>query len=731
MKLRFRLPILMVGLILISNIILGALSYNESSEIVLKKEGQLFKRIVKDYQKSTNLVVEIEKEVVNSLSNRLDFIQMVKTGNNYDRFVDLKNDHPELVNNIKVQLEKITKNRDNLEQIYLINKDGKVIIDSIGNAIEDDFSNQSYYFEVIYKKLTQVSKNMLSTNTGSNVVHFAAPVIDPETGTAVGMIVNAIYTDSFFTDMRAEQLGETGFIYVLDKYAFILSHPQKDLIGTVIENKKIQDVIFNLKKEQKVDEPILDTYDNGNMTFAYTMIPGLEWIIIAEENTHEFLHQVNILRNKMLTIGLIIAALAIIIGIWQSRLITKPLSLLQGSIGQVAQGYLNTTSIKRKDEIGELANSFNEMVLKQKELLKHIDKTASQLNDASLSLSTVSEEVLASAEQVATSIDQVASGIGDNAKDAEMTSNALYEVGEKVNDVINIVTKMQEESMAIVNLNNDGVKVVRELQSTNERSTVATKQIAEDIAELSSKSAQIGNIVVTIDAISEQTNLLALNAAIEAARAGEAGRGFAVVADEIRKLAEQSSASTGEINKIIKEIQKEIDQVVTKMQDVGDAVEKESQVVNEAKAIFDKIHGAIQSITREIDMVSQAMDKVVTSKDVVQGYMNNVSAVTEEVSASAEEIAATAEEQTASINEVTQAVNGLKQLAEELKGLLSFFQNVDELKKEDYEETVVEISEEPYENIIEEVENSGESIEEELDESFEKIEETDKNQGEN
>ncbi|MFZ7101792.1 MAG: cache domain-containing protein, partial [Peptococcaceae bacterium] len=288
MKLKFRLPVLMIGLVLISNLVLGTLSFKESSSMVLDKDGKFFTRVVEDYHKITQSTVETEKQVVNGLSNRIDFIELARVAKNKD-YLDLKTEDADLLFQTRNELEKIATSRENLEQIFLINQSGKVIIDSIGNAIEEDFSMQPYYFNVVHQKNIMLSENVVSTNTGSNVVHFAAPLVDPDTGEGIGMVINAVYTNSFFTEMRAEKLGETGYIYVLDKYGFVLSHPDKDLIGKVIDHEYILDLITNLRIDKDTDqrEVLLDSYDNGAKTFACTLIPDLNWVVIAEEETQE------------------------------------------------------------------------------------------------------------------------------------------------------------------------------------------------------------------------------------------------------------------------------------------------------------------------------------------------------------------------------------------------------------------------------------------------------------
>ena len=167
---------------------------------------------------------------------------------------------------------------------------------------------------------------------------------------------------------------------------------------------------------------------------------------------------------------------------------------------------------------------------------------------------------------------------------AEQQATATaYEVAQTTRD-------MTHDSKAII------------LQTVDKMQSIAAivEQSAGLVDTLGKQTSGITSIVNTIKEIADQTNLLALNAAIEAARAGESGRGFAVVADEVGKLAERTGKSTGEISRMIADIQAETASVTASMDSGLRAVNEGVALASDAGEAIQKMHGGALRVVEVI-----------------------------------------------------------------------------------------------------------------------------------
>lgn len=353
------------------------------------------------------------------------------------------------------------------------------------------------------------------------------------------------------------------------------------------------------------------------------------------------------------------------------RSLTTPLVLAVEHLGKIAIGDFTQSVPEKylgmKDEIGKLAQAIDRLQNNFKNLLGQVKVNAQTLYTNSEALSASSEEMASSSSEVAKAVQQVAAGAGEQSTNLQDILNLLENMAaslEKVDSELSKVKSNSEETSRLAGL---GKKELDILITSIGEVREAFKAVGEKLGSLKGSVNQIGEILEVINGIAEQTNLLALNAAIEAARAGEAGRGFAVVAEEVRKLAEESRASSEKIRNLLDKIGAETTEVVRTSEEVGRQVAVQVENVENTVKSFDAILDSVATMAPIIEATYREVDGTVKAKDIVLERIQSISAVAEETSASAEEIAASAEELSASTQEIAANAHQVLEVARRLE----------------------------------------------------------------
>lgn len=135
----------------------------------------------------------------------------------------------------------------------------------------------------------------------------------------------------------------------------------------------------------------------------------------------------------------------------------------------------------------------------------------------------------------------------------------------------------------------EGVVVVQKIVKAVNKIEVTNQQFNKKCEELNTQINKIIQFTEDINQISSQTNLLALNASIEAARAGEAGRGFSVVAEEVRKLSQNTTETSAQIQGTIQELTDQMNTVLSENRKNTELIESLYQITESFMRKFDEM----------------------------------------------------------------------------------------------------------------------------------------------
>ncbi|WP_277601332.1 methyl-accepting chemotaxis protein [Brevibacillus marinus] len=424
----------------------------------------------------------------------------------------------------------------------------------------------------------------------------------------------------------------------------------------------------------------LETYRSSLLDKSGVLTAYLEEAVETNQNLARISYEnaLSIQREIfIIQVGLAIAAVlfSALIGYIVTRSIVNPLRIVVQAASQIADGNLKTqVQIKRRDELGQLADSFNRMTERIRMMIEQVQEAGSQVSRYSNDLEANTAQVKQAVIQIADMMEEVAAGAERQETETKKSNQVIHGMLQSIERIRRSTGYVSESSQQAAMEATEGDWIVQKAIAQMKSIKESVQNLAAVVEVLEARSREVGKIVSTITEIAAQTNLLALNASIEAARAGEQGRGFAVVAEEVRKLAEQTGESARLITQLVTEIQSDTSMAVAAMNKGNQEAEAGMTHVNEAGAAFQKILASVQHVAEQVREVVEATGSLLEGSDRVTESLAEAEKITAETSSHTQSVAAATEEQLAYMEEVASTATNLNEMAKRLKDLMSRFE---------------------------------------------------------
>jgi methyl-accepting chemotaxis protein WspA len=386
-------------------------------------------------------------------------------------------------------------------------------------------------------------------------------------------------------------------------------------------------------------------------------------------------------------VGAPIAFLLMIgIGIYSARSISEPLRVLTTASQRIARGEVQVEipAAKGEDEVSQLARSFEQMVATLKQsaaiseriasgdltvqpqpqgeadlvgrsqadmvaqlssLIGQVQQSGVQVNSSAVEIAAVAKQQQATASEVASTTTEISS----TAREMSATSTELLKSADQVSIVASETATLATQGKASLN----------RIEAIIRQITEASGTVTNRLGVMNEKAANINTVVTTITKVADQTNLLSLNAAIEAEKAGEYGKGFAVVATEIRRLADQTAASTSDIERIVKELVSAVSAGVMGMDKFSEEVRRGASEISDTRQQLDEVVAQVQSLAPSVETLHEGM------RAQTQGA--------EQISDALSQLGEAARQTSDSIRDSSRAVEQLNDATRGLQGAISRF----------------------------------------------------------
>lgn len=681
-SLKWRISLVLILILSIVLVSLGITIYHYASGIVKEQVNEKIRLVSNNYKDSVNnLIANIDEQLDrivtdDAVYNYFDVLLLLYPGGdageeemeNFFVFMDTMANVQYTTAN---QLDRLINRLDYSQFAYATLADGLAVLDSRVKSFTDSDLAGRY----IQKKLNQelyrdIEFGQIYDIEGEPYLLYSKPVKEMDSNDIIAYIVIVFSPDLIRNEFASLAPDDTARYTIVNNEGLILGAEDMGLFGSRIETPWYL--------EQLASDVDFNAVELAGQYLLYNRVSD-NLSLLVEMPLTQVLEPVTNLRNIIITISLLFMVSGFIaILIFVSRQL-NPFSSFMRAFNAMKNGdltdavKLESGFLKRKDEFGILARTFNDMVDELKILVSDINEQARELADASNTMNNISRGLGLLAEQVGDSVQIVSAGSQEQLVRIEETGRNVVNFNKQIRLIDNnsrLISSGSDEVLKSIEKGDRSVNYTIDRINSLSEDTI---KVAGLINELGQMSQKIEDIVDLISNIANQTDLLALNAAIEAARAGQAGQGFSVVADEIRDLAEQSSSATENITALIRNVQERVSEAVELINNNKTLVSKSVEAIKDTDRVFNEIEEVSLQFREIITSVVEGLEEMTKESQQVEEAIQEISVISRNFAANSEEIAASTEEQLASTEEIVSAAETLKKMSDRLMNNVNKF----------------------------------------------------------
>ena len=548
-------------------------------------------------------------------------------------------------------------------------KDGSDFVEDweYSNA-EYDYFSQEYYTDAaaMGEGEATITDPYYDPASDTIMASCSAPIYDGSK--YLGCITCDLTLDIIEESMRGITVGKTGAVILTASDGTYIYNPNDEsAAANGVKITEDSSGIAEAGATVMASESGITSFTGGGLdcNLYFATIPDVNWKLALVMP----LNEINAPIKRMTVISVAICVIAIIICVVvifiQASGIASAMRQVRKFAKDLAGGdfTVDKISISRRDEIGQMSDSLNEMYENNSDVIRNISIGSGKVNTSSNQLDQVAVSLSSRFSNIQDSMIRVNDAMTNTGAATEQVSASANEVNASVMRLAEETEKTAEE---VEKIQARAREIVKNSKQSSANAIAIAEQRGRELKEASEKAKvveEIGTLADSIADIASQINLLSLNASIEAARAGEHGKGFAVVASEINNLAMETKEAVDRIQETISAIQ----EAFTSLDESSGQLL--SFVQETVTPDYDNFIEIGRQYGEDAQSFGQMSEQVAEMVDYIKESMEQVNAAVASIAESATETASSSSEVTETVNEVSGMVDDVSDMAVEQKSV--------------------------------------------------------------